>query len=159
MLTADERKQFMENIRTLPARLEALVKNLSVEDLTTPYMKDEWTVAQNVHHLADSHMNAFVRLKLMLTENAPGLKNYQQELWAELPDANNPYIETSLSLLKGLHARWSALLDSLKDSDWNRVAIHPEYGETNPDKQLEIYGNHGEGHIDQIKRTLAAKGQ
>jgi hypothetical protein len=147
----------IEKIRALPAQLEALVQNLSDADLHTHFIEGEWTVAQNVHHLADSHMNSFIRLKLILTEDKPTLKPYYQEKWAELPDSCDLPVASSLALLKGLHERWCILLDSLQDDDWKRSGLHPEVGVVTPDDLLRIYAAHGEDHIAQINKTLAAK--
>lgn len=147
----------IEKIRDLPAQLEALVQNLSDVDLNTHFIEGEWTVAQNVHHLADSHMNSFIRLKLILTEDKPTLKPYYQEKWAELPDSHDLPVASSLALLKGLHERWCVLLDHLQEQDWTRCGMHPEVGVITPDDLLRTYAGHGEGHLDQIKNTLAAK--
>ena len=157
MTTATERQTRIEKIRNLPAQLEAVVQNLSDTDLHTHFIDGEWTVAQNVHHLADSHMNSFVRLKLILTEDKPTLKPYDQDKWADLPDSCDLPVASSLALLKGLHERWCILLDSLQEGDWKRSGLHPEIGDVTPDDLLRIYAAHGEGHIDQIKKTLAAK--
>ena len=156
MLTREERREKIEKIRRLPAELEAVVSDLTVEQLTTPYLGDEWTVAQVVHHLADSHMNSFVRLKLILTEERPTLKAYNEALWAKAVDANNPILHTSLILLKGLHQRWVTLLDSLVEEDFRRTGYHPELGEISVDDLVRIYAKHGDDHIEQIKRVLAA---
>ncbi|MBZ0293433.1 MAG: putative metal-dependent hydrolase [Anaerolineae bacterium] len=152
------RQEKIEKIRVLPAQVEALVKDLSDADLYTAYLPDEWTVAQNVHHLADSHMNSFIRIKLLLTEDKPTIKPYDQDAWAQTPDASKLPIESSLTLLKGLHTRWVQLLESASDSDWARTVIHPELGEVSLDRFLDIYSDHGEAHLDQMQRTLAAKG-
>jgi hypothetical protein len=157
MSTPAERRALIEKIRSFPAQLEAVVKDLRVEDLTTHFLPHEWTVAQNVHHLGDSHMNAFIRLKKMLNEDNPALQNYDQDVWAESPEAVGADLTASLLLLKGLHARWAALLDSLQESDWSRTGQHPEFTDYSVEKLLTIYGKHGEGHIEQIKKTLAAK--
>ncbi len=157
MLTDMQRREMIEKIRSLPAQLRERVSGLTDEQLTTHYLAGEWTVAQNVHHLADSHMNSFVRLKLILTEDRPTLKPYDQDRWAAMVDANNPAIESSLGLLEGLHTRWAALLESLREDEWRRAGLHPEIGEVTADDLLRIYAAHGEGHIDQISRTLAAQ--
>lgn len=154
--TPQQRREMIAKIRQLPAQLEVVVRDLTPVQLTTHYLANEWTIAQNVHHLADSHINSFVRLKLILTEDKPTLKPYNQDAWATRVDADNPSIETSLQLLRGLHARWSALLESLAESDWLRAGLHPEIGEITVEDLLRIYAGHGEGHIDQIQRTLAA---
>jgi len=157
MLTDMQRREMIEKIRSLPAQLRERLSGLTDEQLTTHYLAGEWTVAQNVHHLADSHMNSFVRLKLILTEDRPTLKPYDQDRWAAMVDANNPAIESSLGLLEGLHTRWAALLESLREDEWRRAGLHPEIGEVTADDLLRIYAAHGEGHIDQISRTLAAQ--
>ena len=144
-------------IARLPAALEALVRNLSEEQLTTHYLPHEWSAAQNVHHLADSHMNSFIRLKLILTENRPPLKPYDQDAWAVRADADNVAIQSSLGLLQGLHRRWITLFESLQEAEWSRTGLHPEHGEVSVEDLLRSYADHGEGHIDQITRTLAAQ--
>ena len=147
----------VEKIRTLPAQLEAAVRDLTSEQLTTHYLANEWTVAQNVHHVADSHMNSFIRTKLILTEDHPALKPYNQDRWAVRADADHTALEMSLQLLKGLHARWVLLLESLSEDEWLRSGVHPEIGEVTLEDQLRIYSAHGEGHIAQINKTLAAQ--
>jgi hypothetical protein len=157
MMTNEQRQPLIDKIRHLPDQLATLVNSLSVEQLTTHYLPHEWTVAQNVHHLADSHMNSFIRLKLILTEERPTVKPYDQDAWALKPDANNPDLETSLMLLRGLHRRWVILFENLQETDWSRVGVHPEVGVITPEDLLRTYADHGEGHLDQITRTLAAQ--
>src|SRR2546423_12115804 len=111
--TSDQRREMIEKIRSLPAQLEALVLRLTAEQLTTHFQAGEWTVAQNVHHLADSHMNSFIRMRLILTEDRPTLKPYDQDLWAMLADSSTTALEESLSILDGLHRRWGRLFESL----------------------------------------------
>ena len=155
--TASERMEMVDRLRALPDKLEAVVRGLTVAQLSTHYLPNEWTVAQNVHHLADSHMNSFIRIKLMLTEDHPTLKPYDQDDWAKLVDAYNPDITTSLQLLRGLHARWVALFTSLSEEAWLRTGVHPENGVVSLEDQLRIYSRHGENHIAQIQKTLAAQ--
>jgi hypothetical protein len=157
MLTSEERREQIAKIRRLPAQLRALVKDLTPDQLTTHYLPDEWTVAQNIHHLADAHMNSFVLFKLMLSEEKPPLKGYNPDAWANMADANHADLEPSLCLLEGLHQRWAQLLESLTEADFARVGVSAR-GERLVDDYLRIYGNHGEAHIDQIQRTLAAQG-
>jgi len=152
----DARTQMIETMRSMPAGLDALVAPLTPEQLHTPYMAGEWTVAQNVHHLADSHMHAFIRVKSALTAERPTFALYDQDDWAETPDVKNVDISESLAILGGLHARWCALWDSLDDEQWQRLAVHPVDGERSVERFLEIYSAHGAGHMDQIRRTLAA---
>jgi hypothetical protein len=158
MLTAQEREQMIRKIEILPLQIAKLVEGLGDEQLSTHYMAGEWNVAQNVHHLADSHLNSFIRLKLLLTEENPTIKPYNQELWAATPDGDNLAVQDSLMLLQGLHRRWVRLLRSLNDEQWRRTGIHPESGPITPESLLRTYSAHGEAHIDQIQRTLAAGG-
>ena len=157
MLTQTQRRNLIDKIRNLPNQLKELVHGLSDEQLTTPYLTDEWTVAQNIHHVADSHMNSYIRVKLILTEEYPTLRPYDQEAWAELVDADSATLETSLLILTGLHRRWVTLFESLNDEEWRRSGLHPEVGEMTVDDFLESYAAHGEAHINQIQRTLAAQ--
>lgn len=143
-------------IGRLPAELEALVGGLSPEQLTSAYLVGEWTVAQNVHHLADSHMNSYIRCKLIATEDNPTLKPYNQEDWAGFPDAQSADLSTSLALLRALHTRWVAFFTNLPEAAWQRTGYHPENGTVTLESQLHYYAAHGQGHLDQIRRTLAA---
>ena len=156
MPSATERQILMTKIRELPANIEALVKNLNDDQLDTPCGEGEWTVRQVVHHLADSHMNSFIRLKLILTEEHPTLIAYNQEVWATLPDVGLP-LEHTFSILRGLHERWITLFESLSEASWQRKGYHPEIGDITPDDLLVIYARHGEEHIEQITRLLIEK--
>lgn len=156
-MTAQERLLLIDKIRHLPTQLEELVIGLSVPELTTHFLANEWTVAQNVHHLADSHMNSYIRCKLILTEENPPLKPYDQDAWAALPDAQSAEIATSLTLLKQLHARWVTFWETLPTGAWGRTGVHPENGSMTLDAILRSYAAHGEAHIEQITRTLAAQ--
>ncbi len=157
MFTETQRRELIEQIRELPARLRERVSGLTDAQLTTHFQADEWTVAQNVHHLADSHMNSFIRMRLILTEERPTLKPYDQDLWAGLADAGAADLEDSLSILDGMHRRWVRLLESLDAAAWRRVGRHPVNGEVTIEDMLRIYAAHGQGHIDQIGRALAAE--
>jgi hypothetical protein len=156
MFTEAQRREMIEEIRALPARLRERVSGLTDAQLTTHFLAGEWTVAQNVHHLADSHMNSFIRIRLILTEDHPTLKPYDQDLWAELADSGTVALEESLGILEGLHARWVRMFESLDEAAWLRSGLHPETGEVTVEDMLRIYAAHGQGHIDQINRTLAA---
>jgi hypothetical protein len=156
-LSLTERIDLTGQIANLPEQLAELVADLTPEQLTAHPLANEWSVAQNVHHLGDSHMNAFIRLKLILTEENPQLKPYDQDAWAARADANHANIEVSLQLLRGLHARWVAIFDSLTTDEWQRTGQHPEYGSMTPIDLLRSYARHGAGHLDQIARTLAAQ--
>ena len=152
-----DRASLIAAIAALPDQLEALVARLSPEELTTPFLKDEWSVAQNIHHLADSHANAYIRCRLILTEEHPTLKPYSQNAWAELPDASDGEVADSLTLLRGLHKRWTRFWHALPADAWERSGRHPEYGDMSLGRILQTYAGHGMAHIDQIERTLAAR--
>lgn len=158
MLTPEERRARIEKIRSFPAQLEALVEYLDDDDLLGKPLEGEWSVQQIVHHLADSHMNAYIRTKLILTEDRPTLKPYDQEKWAEMIDSATVSIDDSLLILRGLHRRWVRLLETLEDADWSRPAHHPEHENYTLEDILIIYSDHGDNHIEQINRTLAAQG-
>lgn len=157
MLTQAQRKERIDRIGALPATLESAVAGMNEGQLDTPYRKGGWTVRQVVHHLADSHMNAFIRTKLILTEDHPTLKPYLQEKWAELPDTAHAPIGESLTILSGLHRRWLALLEQVRDDQWGRTAFHPESGEMTLESILETYARHGDNHVKQITDLRASR--
>jgi len=156
-VNAAQRQTLINKIAALPGQIEELVAGLTPEQLTAHPLAGEWSVAQNVHHLADSHINSYVRCRLVLTEDHPTLKPYNQEDWAEIPDAASADVSTSLAILRGLHGRWVHFWEGLADADFARTAFHPESGEVTLQSLLETYAAHGEAHIDQITRTLAAQ--
>jgi hypothetical protein len=158
MLTDSQRTQRIAVLREFPARLAALIAGLSAEQLTTPYLAHEWTVAQNVHHLVDSHANSYIRLKLILTEENPPLKPYDQDLWAAFPDASQADVSDSLAILRGLHARMVNTYEHVQGDQWARVGNHAVNGAVRVDDLLVTYSDHCDAHIDQITRTLAAGG-
>jgi uncharacterized damage-inducible protein DinB len=158
MLTRAERNELINRIRQLPGKVEAAVKPLNEEQLGTPYRKDGWTVRQVVHHLADSHMNAFIRVKLLLTEERPTLKPYDQEKWALLSDMAKTPIASSLAILQGVHERWSVLFENLPEASWSRSGLHPETGEVTVESLLSTYSHHGDNHLGQITGLIAEKG-
>ena len=121
--------QFIIEIGLFPSQVRDLTEGLSKEQLEFRYRPDGWCIRQIVHHCADSHMNSIIRYKLALTEDNPEIRPYFEDRWAELADVEQS-IETSLTILGGLHARWVTLLKSIKDDDWGRVYIHPEYKTT-----------------------------
>jgi hypothetical protein len=158
MFTPEERQTRIEKIRSFPAQLEALVEYLDDDDLLGKPLDGEWSVQQIVHHLADSHMNAYIRTKLILAEDKPTLKPYDQEIWAEMIDTATTNIDESLFILRGLHRRWVRIFESLEDADWARQGVHPETGVMTLEDILKTYSDHGDNHIEQINRTLAAQG-
>lgn len=148
--TFAQREHWIREIEEAPQRLRDSVKGLSDAQLDTPYREGGWTVRQVVHHLADSHMNAYVRVRLALTENEPAVKAYDQTLWAELTDARRAPVDQSLALLEGLHARLTSLLRSLEAKDFERTIMHPERGPVTLDNNLAIYAWHGRHHVAHI---------
>lgn len=157
-MTPAERQERISRLRSLPANLERLVISLSDTELKTRYIATEWSVQQIVHHLVDSHMNSVIRLKLILSEERPPLKGYDQDAWADQADVAMTPISASLAILHGLHERWGNLFESLTDEQYQRVGAHSEIGDVSVEDLLDSYADHGEIHIDQIERVLAAGG-
>src|SRR5580658_4244406 len=149
-LSEDQKLKLVDDISRTPANLRAAVSGLSLQQLDTPYRLGGWTVRQVVHHVPDSHMNAYIRFKLALTEAEPTIKPYEQQLWAELADTKSTPIEVSLTMLDSLHDRWVRLLRSLKPEDWKRTFRHPELGTVSLDKNLALYAWHGKHHVAHI---------
>lgn len=145
-----ERQQWLAEIAEAPARLRAAVKGLTEAQLDTPYRPVGWTVRQVVHHLADSHMNAYVRFRLALTEDQPTIKPYKEALWAELGDARTAPVDLSLTLFDTLHQRLVMLLRSRKPEDFARGIKHPELGDVTLEKYLAMYAWHGKHHVGHI---------
>jgi uncharacterized damage-inducible protein DinB len=144
------RGELISQIDEAPARLRDAVKRLTAEQLQTPYREGGWTLAQVVHHLPDSHMNAYVRCRLALTEAEPTIKPYDEATWANLTDASSSDIDSSLLLLEGLHQRWVNLLQRLTPDQWKRAYQHPERGRTTLERTLALYAWHGRHHVAHI---------
>jgi uncharacterized damage-inducible protein DinB len=149
-LTDVDRKQAIETIAELPVRVRAAVAELSSEQLDTPYRPGGWTVRQVVHHLADSHMNAFIRFKLALTENEPTIKPYSEKAWAETSEARTAPIDPSLHMIDGMHERWTILLQEMKAADFARTFRHPERGVMTLDTTVALYAWHSKHHVAHI---------
>jgi uncharacterized damage-inducible protein DinB len=148
---------WIKEIESLPQKLSAAVKGLKQDQLQTPYRPDGWTVQQVIHHIADSHMNAYIRFKLTLTEEKPMVKPYDEKLWAELPDTKLVDINVSLDLIKSLHERWIALLKQLNAEELNKEFLHPESGMKNLKETICHYawhGNHHLAHITSLKQRM-----
>jgi hypothetical protein len=146
----DQRAQLITQIEQTPAALRAAVAGLSPQQIETPYRDGGWTVRQVVHHVPDSHMNAYVRFKLAMTENEPGIKPYAEALWAELPDNQSTPLETSMVLLESLHSRFVRVLRSITSEQWMRTFRHPELGVVTLDRNLALYAWHGRHHVAHI---------
>ena len=157
-LTQAERATRMEAIRIHPAQMRAALVGLGDAQLDTPYRDGGWTVRQVVHHVADSHINAFIRFKLAITEDMPTVRPYQEKLWAELADAKTLPVGASLSVLDGIHERWTVLLESLTPEQFGRPLHHPGLGDITVDTLVELYAWHGAHHVAHITGLRARKG-
>ena len=155
MATAAERQAMIARIKGLPAKVEEAIVGVPDEQLNVPAGGEGWSIQQVVHHLADAHLNAFLRMKLILTEERPILKPFDQEAWAKLPDTTDLPMEPSLQILKGLHSRWSSLLETVAEEDWRRKGVHLENGLMSLDDLLATYSGHGETHLQQIAKIKA----
>jgi hypothetical protein len=157
-LTEAARRAHIDDIEATPARIRAAVADLSPEQLDTPYRDGGWTARQVVHHLADSHINSYVRFRLALTEDAPTIKPYFEDRWAELIDSRTAPVEISLALLESLHQRWTLLLRSLTPGQCARTFNHPERGMVTLDLNISLYAWHGRHHVAHITSLRERKG-
>jgi hypothetical protein len=146
----EQRKQLIDDIAQTPAAMRAAVEGLTPPQIETPYRDGGWTVGQVTHHVPESHMNAYIRFKLALTEDSPTIKPYMEDRWATLPDVQSTPLEVSLALLDSLHDRWVRLLRSLQPADWKRTFNHPELGIMPLEKNLALYSWHGRHHVAHI---------
>jgi uncharacterized damage-inducible protein DinB len=148
--TSHQREQALDSIASTPARMREAVAGLNDEQFDTPYREGGWTVRQVVHHVPDSHMNAYVRFKLALTEDTPLIKTYEEAAWAKLADARDTPIEVSLSLLDALHVRFDKVLRAMSDEDFQRKLQHPEWGDLDLSTMVSLYEWHGRHHVAHI---------
>jgi uncharacterized damage-inducible protein DinB len=143
-------------LAALPEKLRSAVEGLSDDQLNTPYREGGWTVRQLVHHVADSHMNAYVRMRLALTEDWPTIKPYDEKVWAELPDARTAPVQVSLDLLEALHNRWTTLLRALTDEQWHLGYVHPQNGRQTLAEAVALYdwhSRHHTAHIEELRKS------
>lgn len=157
-VTADQRREWIAEIAEAPARLRAVVAGLDAAQLDTPYREGGWTARQVVHHVPESHMNAYIRFKLALTEEDPVVKPYNEAAWAKLPDIADTPLETSLAILEGLHDRWVRLLNLMSEGDWKRTFRHPELGTVKLEGNLALYAWHGKHHVAHVGRLRERMG-
>jgi hypothetical protein len=157
---AARRETWITEIADTPARLRAAVRGLDERQLDTPYREGGWTVRQVAHHVPDSHVNAYVRFRLALTEDRPMIKTYDESLWAKLPDACTAPVEPSLAFLEGLHDRWVRLLRSMSADDFATTFRHPELpGELLPlERMVALYAWHGRHHVAHIQALRTRMG-
>src|SRR5262245_60739556 len=148
------RETHLKTIEDTPANVRALAAGLSDAQLATPYRPGGWTIRQVIHHLPESHMNAYVRMKLALTEDAPAIKTYEEQLWADLPDVACCPVDVSIRLLDALHTRWAILLRALPEAELAKVFVHPEWGRVTLDEAIAMYAWHCRHHTAHIEQAL-----
>lgn len=145
--------EWITAIEALPQWLDICIENLDEDQLDTPYRPGGWTVNQVIHHIADSHMNAYIRLKLALTEESPVVKPYDEKLWAEMADVNTVPVNVSVTLLHALHRRMGQVLRNMNTEDWERTYYHPEHERYVPLWELaDLYAWHGRHHMEQVRQ-------
>ena len=150
-LNDERRRVLIDQIAETPAKMRSAVMGLNEKQIDTPYRDGGWTVRQVTHHLPDSHLNAYTRFRLALTEEHPTIRPYHEDLWAQLPDAKSAPVEISLALLDAVHRRWLVLLEAMSDSDFGRTYHHPEHGKTfTLDWTVGMYAWHGRHHVAHI---------
>jgi len=153
VISNEQVQQWITELSTFPIRLKEVVELISEEALESTYREGSWTVRQIVHHLADSHMNAYIRLKLALTEENPTIKPYFEEKWAELPDYKLP-ITGSLKMIEAIHEHWVYLLENITEAQRKRTFTHPDSGIVSVEKNIGIYAWHSNHHLAHIKHAL-----
>jgi len=157
--TAESRAAAVEAIAAMPAALRAAIAGLSEAQLDTPYRPGGWTVRQLVHHVADSHMNAYVRMKLAATEDMPAIKPYDEQRWAELPEARTLPVEVSLALIESLHTRWVAFMRALTPEQFARAVRHPDWDRPlTIDTMAALYGWHARHHVAHVTALREREG-
>jgi uncharacterized damage-inducible protein DinB len=149
-LSAAERESLISEIDKTPAQLRAALAGLTDDQLDTPYRDGGWTARQVAHHIPDSHMNAYVRFRLAVTEDLPTIRPYMEDRWAELADSRLAPIEVSLPLLEALHRRWALFLRALTPEQWQRRFRHPDIGTMSLDQTLSLYAWHGRHHVAHV---------
>ena len=152
-------KEWISALKALPSWLDACIENLDESHYVIPYREGGWTIQQVIHHIADSHMNAYVRLKLALTEDQPTIKPYDENAWANMPDTNLTPVNVSVTMLHALHRRMVIILDNMKAEDWERSYFHPEHNRLFPIWEMVAlyawHGRHHVAHIMQLKNKLS----
>ena len=159
-ITEEIHDQWVSTLETLPEKLKQLVGNLSYSELEFHYRPGGWNIKQVVHHLADSHVNSYIRFKLIVTEDTPTIRPYDQDEWAKTADANNDEIMDSIEILEGIHKRLTTLIKSLSPEQKQRTFIHPEYeGELTLSWMIGLYDWHSRHHLEHIKQAIKLEGE
>ena len=158
VVDAGELRSAIRDLAEMPELLRNALDGLEEVELATPYREGGWTVRQLVHHIADSHMNAFLRVRLALTEDQPTIVPYKEKAWAELHDSTSAPVEWSLELVESLHARWVMMLQALTEADWKRAFVHPERGSQTVEQATLLYSWHSRHHVAHITHLRAEKG-
>lgn len=159
-VSKEQLKQWINTIETFSEEIEIITKSISIEQLNWRYRPEGWSVKQVVHHLADSHMNALIRIKLALTEESPTIRPYEESLWAQLFDGLNNDISASLKIISGVHERWTQVLKNLSEKEWNKTYFHPQHQRLFSIKEgLGIYDWHCKHHLAHIKQALDSNGE
>ncbi len=156
--TPELRAAHIGELAAIPAAVRSAVLGLSPEQLETPYRDGGWTAAQVVHHLADSHMNAYIRVKLAATETNPTIKPYDEGAWAACPDATDTNLQDSLQIIDAIHARWVRFARTFRPADFERALVHPERGPMTIDRTLALYAWHGRHHVAHITELRRRRG-
>ncbi|HEY0931909.1 MAG TPA: putative metal-dependent hydrolase [Gemmatimonas sp.] len=153
-ISADARAEHVARIAALPSGLTAALQGISEAQFDMPYRQEGWTIRQLVHHVADSHLNAYIRLKLALTEHEPTIKPYDQDAWVELADVRTVSPQVSLAMLTAVHERWVATMRGMTEDQFGRSFYHPENGRMTVDQMLALYAWHGDHHVAHIVNAL-----
>jgi uncharacterized damage-inducible protein DinB len=153
--TAEHTKRHIQEISAIPSKLFDKIHPLTEAQLETPYRPGGWTVRQTINHIFDSHINAYTRFHLALTEDNPTIKGYEEQLWAELPDGQTTPVDWSLQSLKYLHLRWVLLMNAMTDTDWDKTYFHGGYQKSFVLREVAaLYAWHGEHHYQHIKHLI-----
>jgi hypothetical protein len=157
-VSPSDRARAIRAIAELPGLLNTALSGLTVGDLAATYRPGGWKLRQVMHHIADSHLNAFVRFKLALTEHVPTIKPYAESDWAETADGDHDDVSPSVQIIAGVHQRWHRLLVAMTETDWARCLIHPDSGVLQLDQLLSLYAWHGAHHVAQIAAYRRGRG-
>ncbi|MHA2027943.1 MAG: DinB family protein [Candidatus Kariarchaeaceae archaeon] len=149
-----ERKQKIHQLRDLANKIKQISSSIPEKKLIKPIKKGEWSINQIVHHIADAHLHAYMRIKWIYTENNTTLKTFDQDAWVDAPDGDKYNISGSVTLLSGICERWAKLSENLSNNDWAKIGIHPEAGELSIEYIFNYFVDHGESHLNQLRQFV-----